>query len=183
MVASVKYTRQDPIGLDSVLQPLQLEVFDFVQAKWSGNIKSYGRVYRNERTWGSKVPEWYTADGDYDPVYYDDKYSTNFFFLDDETHETEDGMMFNAKVKLIFMVNLQELLPSIPHRADEEVKNDIVGFLNRASNGRFTITAFQKGIEPVFLGLDKDKIMSNDIHPKHVFSVRMTVNYYIPPNC
>lgn len=179
-MVSVNHTKASVIGLDVAIQDIQTELYDFLTKKWGGAIQGFGRVYRTPKD-GKIIPEWYNGK-EYEAVYYNDNYACNFFFIDDQTHETKDGVVFEAKVKIAFMLNLEQTRPIAGQRSDEEVHNDVVKFLNNTKDGRFDIYRIQKTIDSVFYGFDSSLIWRNDMQPKHVFSVGLKL-YYNLTNC
>lgn len=178
-MVSVNHIKPDPVGIDEAIQDIQKELYTFLGVKWQGAIQGFGRVHRNQQAWQSVVPQWYVGAGDYKDVYYDDNFAGNFFFIEDQTHETPDETVFNAKVKLAFMINLDKVLPGFPDRPDERARVQVATFLRDIARGRYVITGVQKGIDAVFLGFEKDRIHGADTHPKHTFCVRMTLTYYM----
>lgn len=177
-MVSTNHIKTNPVGLDFVIQEMQVGLFDFLTTNWSGLIQGFGRVYRNAEDIESPVPEWFNGI-DYTPVYYDDQWACNLFFMDDQTHETKDGFLFEAKVKVALMMDLDKVLPNFAHRPDSEAQKAVVGWLNQNSIGNGEITAIAKGIDAVFLGWDKRGIKFNDMHPYHTFCVKMNVQYYL----
>lgn len=175
-MVSVNHIKTNPVGLDVAIQELQTGLYSYLTTKWQGAFQGFGRVYRNAKDNETPVPEWFNG-VDYTPVYYDDRYAVNMFFTDDQTHETKDGFMYEAKVKVSFMMDLTKVLPNFTHRPDEETRKFVVGWLNQ--NTDYQITAIAKGIDAVFLGWDKRGIKFNDMHPYHTFCVKMNVMYHL----
>lgn len=170
------HIKVNPVGLDKVIQEMQVSLYEYLSVKWSGAFQGFGRVYRNAQDNETPVPEWFNG-LDYTDVYFDDVYACNMFFTDDQTHETKDGVIFESKVKVSFMMDLTKILPGYPHRPDEEAHKTVVGFLNQKDFGE--ITAIADGIDAVFLGWDKRGIKFADMHPYHTFCVKMNINYDI----
>ena len=165
-----------PVGLDRVIQELQVGLYDYLITKWQGAFQGFGRVNRNSTDNEVPIPEWFNGK-DFTPVYFDDAYAVNMFFSDDQTHETKDGEIFEAKVKVSFMMDLTKTMPGYLHSPDEEAHKIVVGYLNQTGIGQ--ITAIADGIDSVFLGWDKRGIKFNDMHPYHTFCVKMNLPYYL----
>lgn len=155
---------------------MQTGLYDYLTDKWQGAFQGFGRVNRNAKDNETPVPEWFNGT-DFTPVYYDDNFAVNMFFTDDQTHESKDGFLFEAKVKVCFMMNLTKALPGYLHSPDEEAHKTVVGWLNQYTDGQ--ITAIADGVDAVFLGWDKRGIKFNDMHPYHTFCVKMNVPYYL----
>ena len=174
-MVSVIHKRETPTGLDKTLQSVQKDLYNYLLQKWNGPIQASGRVYRNPRN-GDVVPERWNGKG-YEEVYFDDSYSASFFFIDDSTHDSADGLVFAAKVKLVVLIDLNKIKAPSPERLDEEARKEVVSYLRDITDGRYIITGLQKGVDTVFAGFDKSKIRLTDMHPKHTFAVQMTVYY------
>ena len=177
-MVSVNHLRTTPEGLDITLQSIQKDLYNYLSEKWSGGpLQGSGRVYRNPKE-GNTVPERWNGKG-YEDVYFDDSYAASFFFIDDTTHESTDGMVFMAKVKLAFLVNLDKIKTILSaERLDEQARHDVISYLRTISDGRYTITGIQKGVDAVFAGFDKSRIQLTDMHPKHTFCINLNVFYY-----
>lgn len=164
-------------GLDKILQSVQKDVFKYLSKIWNGPIHGSGRVYRNPKD-GDIIPERWNGKG-YEEVYFDDSYSASFFFIDNSTQETTDGLVFEAKVKLVVLLNLNKIKTPSVERLDEEARQEVVSYLRGIEEGRFRITGLDKGVDAVFAGFDRSRIRLTDMHPKHTFAVRMNVYYEI----
>lgn len=175
-MVNTNHIKVNPVGLDAIIQDLQVGLYEYLTARWSGAFQGFGRVYRNAKDNETPVPEWFNG-VDYTPVYFDDNFACNMFFTEDQTHETTDGVIFEAKVKVSFMMDLTKVLPGSLHRPDEEAHKAVVGYLNQLGIGE--ITAIADGIDAVFLGWDKRGIKFNDFHPYHTFCVKMNLPYYL----
>ena len=174
----MNYIANTTVGIDTVIASLQSEFYDLISTLWQGEVNGYGRVYRNKGDNGI-VPEWYAGEREYEPVYYDDMFAGNFFFIDGDSHPTSDEFCYTSDVKVCFMVNLAEILPNETGRADAKAQEDIVRALRAFAYERYTITGIEKGIENVLRGFDTSQIQFEDIHPKHTFAVNLKLAYYI----
>lgn len=174
----MNYIASTTAGIDTVIASLQSEFYDLISTLWQGSFNGYGRVYRNKKE-GGIVPEWYAGEREYEPVYYNDAFAGNFFFIDGDSHPTSDEFCFTSDVKVCFMVNLEEILPDYTGRADAKAQEDIVRALRVFADERYSITGIEKGIENVFRGFDTSQIQFEDIHPMHTFCVNLKLAYYI----
>ena len=171
------------IGIDTVIQELQTDIYDSLTSSWSGNINAYGRVYRNADSNGNTYPRVFLGDKDYGDVYYDDNYSCVYCFIDSETHDTDDEIMFTSNVRVVFMVDLNLVKPNETDRGDMEVQYDVVNILREKSYGSYNIKGIVKGVNNVFQGFDTSKIKFSDMQPYHCFGVDIKLNYYINNKC
>tara|TARA_R110002020_G_scaffold334555_3_gene549815 strand:+ start:7329 stop:7871 length:543 start_codon:yes stop_codon:yes gene_type:complete len=170
-------------GIDVVIESIKNDLYDYLSAKWGCSIDAYGRIYRNIDQEGNVMPEWYFNYNEYKDVMYNDQFASSFMFIDDETHNTEDEILFTSDVKCVFMVDLSRILPNELGRADAKAQKDVIEFLRNNATNRFTITSLEKGVRNVFRGFDTSKIKFSDIHPYHCFSVNVNLSYYIEDSC
>lgn len=178
-------TKTNPDGIDYPLQQLQTVLHDTLITTWgidTATYKCYGRCYRN-RIDGGYIAENYEGSNEYREVYWDDTLKALSFF------GTSGRTLFNGKeftdVHLIFFVNLAALKPSVTHRADEEVRKDVIDVLKVSTYG-FTYTGFEMYIENVlkeYPGSRRDnRLMYVDMHPTHCFRANLKLIYDINSN-
>lgn len=173
----------NPIGIDKEINSLQTELYALSTGRWLGTINGYGRVYRNERQDGKIVPQRHISQGDYEDVFFDDNTSGNFFFLDNETHVTKDGLVYTAEVKIVFMVNLKSIFNDTVGRQDERCRRDAAEFLREICDERFSVKRIEKGVKAVFVNIDRSKLDIADHNPLHVFALVVDMPYYITDKC
>lgn len=171
------------VGIDTVIQSIQTELYDSLVIDWVDSIDAYGRVYKNINADNETTPQWYKGSDEYKDVYYNDSYACNYIFIDDDNHNTEDEVVFTTNVKVVFMVDLSRILPLEQGRADMVAQNKVVELLRENALGRFTVTGITKGLRNVFSGFKTDSIRFSDIHPFHCFSVNISLNYYLTEKC
>lgn len=178
-------TLSTTVGIDTLIQSIQSDLYSRLTALWLDDIDGYGRVYKNiDHDSNVTVPQWFNSDSmDYKDVNYNDKVSGTFMFIDDDSHDSEDGQVFTADVKCVFMVDLKKIFPAVTERADAKAQNDVAEYLFSIAGGRFSVTGIEKGLKNVFNGFDTSKILNTDIQPKHCFSINLKVNYYLTQNC
>jgi hypothetical protein len=114
------YVKENPVGIDIPIQNFQKFLYKKLCEKW-GDFECYGRAYRNQKDNGY-IPEIYN--GEYKDVFFDDKVSALSFF---NVSDMQKQLMSQreADVSLIFCVNIQKV-KNIKHRADEEVRIDVI---------------------------------------------------------
>lgn len=169
-------------NIDTDIQYLQTCLYDGLTNVWNTDeIEAYGRVYRYE--YDMRVtPHIYNAlTKDYEATLYNDK--SSFFFIDSTNHDTDDEHEFKANVKIVFMLNLDDVKNS-SERVDSDVKRDVISILRNCGGG-FKITGYESTIEEVFRGFDISKIIENrnDSHPLHVFAITGVLSYVINDKC
>lgn len=174
----MNYTVNTTAGVDTVIKGIQTELYDLLEVEWDGELNGYGRVHRSKNENGAVVPEWYAGNNEYEPVYYNDYFAGNFFFIDSEKHNTQDEFVFSASTKLAFMVDLSQIYPLDKERADAKAQQEVVQILRSIADSRYSITGVEKGLENVFSGFDTSGIQFADVHPKHCFAVVLEINYH-----
>lgn len=158
----------NPKGIDVSIQAFQAKMFTYLTTLWSidtlaPDYQSYDRCYRNQLKDGL-VPEVFTGNG-YKQVLFDDKLKVQSFFdIGNRITTNEDGSN-ECEVYLIFMLNLEKLKGK-GIRPDEEVRQDIQGFLNSSYFG-FNLKQIVLGIDNVFSDFDSTKIKYRDMQPLH----------------
>jgi len=166
-------------GIDTVIQSIQTDLYEELKVDWVNSIDAHGRVYRNIDANGKTKPRWYVSNGEYKDVYYNDEYACSFMFVDDEEHDTEDEYLFTTGVKVVFMVDLQRILPEETGRADMIAQSKVVDILRTYAFERFSVTGITKGLRNVFRGFDTGSIKFSDIQPYHCFSINLDLNYHL----
>jgi len=181
-------------GLSSSIQSIQEELYSGLSNLWAGDIEGFGKVYKNIENSSDDIPKYYKSSkifipevfnsikGNYEDVYYNDIKSCVFCFLVSDKDDTEDQVLFKNKVKVVFMIDLSKIYPSSNERQDSKAEKDAVGVL-RDINGSYIIGGIQRGIDNVFSEYTTNKIRFNDLHPFHVFSVNIELNYYLTDKC
>ena len=159
---------------------------------WSGIINAYGRVYKNidhDANQGlvisrEYIPEWYSGSvKDYEDVFYDDDGSATICFIVSDDDSTEDSIVYNTQVKVVFMVDLKKIFNTEVDRNDAQAHADAVEALRNIATAQYSITGITKGIDNVFNGFDVSKIGFNDLQPLHCFSVNLNLQYYLTDKC
>ncbi len=143
------------------------------------NVDFYGRALRvlsgDKRTY---LPEVHISKSERKEVYYNDQKAKGgnvFFIEEDEKHLTNDGVVFEAKIKVVFMLNLDVLYPDATNRVDAEVQEKCIKLLNRIKT--IEVTGIEKGLTNVLKGFNLDNILKNDMQPFHTFSINGILKY------
>lgn len=183
------------IGIDATIQGVQVDLYEQLAEIWSGDIDGYGRVDKNPVNTGEEIPtyyqtskivipEWYNSlKKDYEEVYYNDSKSCVFCFLIGDEDTTNDSMLFKAKVKAVFMVNLEKIYPKETDRATSKAHRDAMEIMRNYSFNRYDIESIEKRIEIIFREYTTEKIRFNDMHPLHCFAITLDLEYYLTDKC
>jgi len=165
-----------PVGIDVEIDRLQKALYKHLTSTNIGwtDYESYHRAYKNE-TNDNRKWEVYVSGKEYKEVLFDDKFNATSFFIVSDTYEAVDQIgMFQTNVSLIMQLKLDEMYPSIAHRADEEAHRDVIIGLNN-SNTNNKVTGVTKGIRNVYTEIGYGANKFDDMHPHHVFRVNMEV--------
>lgn len=122
----MNYLKNNPVGVDIKIQKLQIKLYENLGFE---NIEGYGRIYIDNKK-GENYPLHFINGIDYKEVLIDDNNNGKFFFVEDEVTDSEMTIS-KTKVDIIFLVNLANLYPDIPHRADEELKQQVYRLLKK----------------------------------------------------
>lgn len=166
----MNHTKENPQGIDEEIQLMQNKLYTKLNYD---KMTAYGRVYKLKK--GEKTfPAFFKEGNDYKDVLLDDSKNCQFFFFENSRTRYESPLNI-TDVKIIFLLNLKNLKPDIPHRADEECKIEIQEILNRMKF--FKIKSIDKGQRAL-----SDFITDfQDMQPYHAISFNGTLRYQI--NC
>lgn len=173
------FLKNNPVGIDLVIQDMQKKLFDKLSKVWPTGIKynAYGRCYRNILDNGY-VAEFYEGSNEYKEVYWDDTLSALSFFGISQVTEIEEDPV--AKVHLVFFVNIADLKTIQGERADEEVRLDVYRIMERNIHGAI-MEAQSTGLENVLKeypgSYRDDRLRVVDMHPVHCFRFDFKVRY------
>lgn len=179
----MNHLTKNPQGIDIDITKVQKELYINLMKRWCGNITGYGRVFKNEDSNGKVTPQVQTTENDYKEVFYDDNFAANFFFMDNDVHTTKDNLVFTAEVKLVFMVNLEDIFDNSEGREDERAHRDAVEFFRFVSDEQYQVKRIEKGVKTVFVNIDKSKLAVLDLQPLHVFAIVFDMPYYLTDKC
>ena len=105
---------------------------------------------------------------------------TSFFVATDNVDTSEGDAV--QDVSLIVQANINNLYPSIAHRADEELRMLFMSLSNSYYNADiFTFNGVEMGIDNVYKEFVTNGVTLDDMSHKHVFRLNFTVKY--TPEC
>ena len=173
--------KDKPVGIDAAIQPLQKYLHAQLVKVWGLTDDSvyqcYGRIYRNKKD-TQYIAEAYAGNNEYKEVYWNDELSAiSWFGLSGKTTFDKQN---KTDVHLIFFVDLKKLKPTITHRADEEIRNDIQKLFGYSLFG-FSYESVELWIDNVlreYPGSRRDdRLKAVDMHPVHCFRINLTCLY------
>lgn len=179
--------KTNPVGVDLVIQKLQKTIHDSLIDKWgisvSADYEAYARASRN-KTDDGYIAEVLTTGNAYKEVYWNEALTAISFF-GSSTRSTQELGNLNTDVHLVFFVNLGKAKPSITHRADEEVRKDVINACEFGSFG-FLLESVETGLENIlreYPGSRRDdRLKAVDMQPVHCFRLNFSLSYDIN-NC
>jgi len=116
----------------------------------------YGRTEKI----GNKIVVYNTSTK-YVDVGFDNKYSFISYFVLGDTFNS-NGLLQSNDASLVVHSDLNKMYPSISHRADEEIRQDMIKFVH-------------KFIEPQ--DMRETKIIRSELQPFHSFIINFKINY------
>lgn len=185
----------EPYGIDKSIQSIQEDLHEGIGKIWKGEIEGYGRVYKNPVNTGadtpeayatSKIitPEWFNAEKqDYESVFFDDNKACVFCFLTDETDSSDDEYVFSNNIKIVFMADLDKIYPNVAQRQDAKLQVQAVQTLRDISYQKFEVLGIERRIESIFREFSTKEIKFDNMDKRHVFAVKLKLNYTINNKC
>lgn len=178
-------TKTNPVGIDAKIQELQTKLHTKLLEVWgisSDKYKCLGRCARNLKGEGH-IAELYVGNNEYRDVYWDDSLSAiSFFGLNNVP--IRHNVIERAYVHLVFFVKLTDLKPSITHRADEEVRQDVLNIIGSSLFGfkyeslELSLANVLKEYPASWRTADKyTSLKVVDMHPLHCFRLNFFVQY------
>ena len=166
------FEKTNPIGIDKPIQRLQGLIYNGLGYS---NINGYGRAEVIEKD-KQKLPVHYINNSkiDYTEILFNDKVNGHFFFLD-KNETIPNGGVFETEIDIIFFFNVESLKSGVTHRADEEVRSDIIDLVSGFKF--FELKSITKGVEALE-GFDTDL---KDLQPRFFLKVTGTLKYQF--NC
>lgn len=171
--------KTNPVGLDVVIDGIQNKVYSLIE-QWSIDLTGFPRCHILQRN-GNKTIEAYLGNDEYSgSLIFSEE--NKFFFLAGEAVERVADTFYKTVIELYFMLNLEDIYPDIAHRADEEVRVDVLNVLNSLSG--ISVIKIESNNDKVFARFN-NRISQNyeyeytdDMQPYHYFKVLIDVLEY-----
>ena len=170
------HLKTNPVGIDKVIDRIQKLVHDPIVADW-GETDVYGRVYKVQKK--DKVElQRYVGNNEYKPMLTSE--GNKVFFIQGDSPDVNLGNANND----LWMVSIMKI-DSTTEREDEEAHEVVLTtlsshFLKNVIGIEYGMENLRRVVEDSFSGNFK----YSDIHPYHVFMVKMNVQYnLIKDNC
>lgn len=171
--------KTNPIGLDAVIDDIQKKMYS-LKDTWNIDLEGYHRCYILNKD-GGQTLEAYLENDEYSKslTFAEDN---KFFFVCPNDIEYVYPRYYKTNIELYFIVNVTECKPNLLHRADEEVRNDVINLIEKVSSVKVVRILWQ--VDKVFnrfrnkqsRSFDFDNI--SDLHPYHSFKIELEVLPY-----
>lgn len=176
-------TKPNPKGIDKAIHSFQSDLYaHLVKLGWpEQDYFAYGRAYKNRSTDGGfKAEVFNPSSNDYTDVFWRDTLTALSFFGVGDMMEP----YMVTDVHLVFFVDLKKLAPEVIHRADEEIRLDVIDYALERMHG-FNLVSVEVGMANVLreYPVSRDALMYIDMHPTHCFRLNFSVRYDIKNNC
>lgn len=173
--------KTNPIGLDAVIDGVQKKMYT-LSNYWNVDLEGYPRCYILNKESGQTV-ESYLGDNEYSkPLSFAE--GNKFFFVCPNDIDNVSIQYYTTNIELYFILNVVECKPSILHRADEEIRNDVINLIETIPQVKVNRIIWQ--IDKVFNRFRNKQSRSfdydvmTDIHPYHAFKIELELYpYYI----
>lgn len=172
-------TKDNPVGRDLYIDTFQKALYTALGRAWPGaNYVSYPRCYRTKTDTGY-VARVYTGSeaGDFQDVYWDDRYDVISFFGLGET--TKDQTQMHALVHLVFFCDLAALKGRQGQYMDEEVLTDVLRPIGKVWHS-FHLLGWETGVENVlreYKGSATSERLRNLDASVHAFRLNFSLVY------
>jgi len=160
----MNYLKENPTGLDTVIHKIQVKLYDKLTALWGTELDGYPRCYSLKRE-TKKTIEHFKNKGEYTSNLIHAE-RNKFFFLADADYTQDTLNHYSTKIDLYFILNFKKIKPDVLHRADEEIRRDIIHIVSRCDNVGENIKIVT-GADSIFMGFIRNNI--DDIHPYFFF--------------
>jgi len=165
-------SKTNPKGLDVLIYSVQNKLYNELSTLWSGiELNGYDRCYLSNRN-GFKSIDYYISSNEYVNLVVAE--GNKFFFTAENDIESIGNGYFKTSLDLYFILNVNEIKPNVIHRADEEVRQDVLNILNTIAE--IKIKNIIINIDKIFNRLDFN--YNNDVQPYHVFKIELNTLEY-----
>lgn len=164
--------KTNPKGLDVIIYGVQKKLYDKLSVMWDNvELFGYDRCYVNNKN-NVKTIDYYISDNEYKNLVVAEE---NKFFFTAENEILNVGInYYETKIDLYFILNISEIKPNILHRADEEVRQDVLNVLQTMKD--VSIEKVTTNIDNIFSKYFFNQI--TDLEPYHCFKISLNVHKY-----
>lgn len=181
------FGRETNIGLAALVARMQKRLHDELNKDWnlinpgdatdtSKFLQAYGICYVIKKEDKNEVT-YYAGKNENPTISVAEE--NKFFFLHRMKSIKDDARNYKSEIELIFIVDLEKLKPTILHRADLEVQNDVELYLQQFDN--VWIKSLDSGYVNALNGISYEQ--KNDVQPFHVFKFTLGIRYDMDDEC
>ena len=173
--------KTDPLGVDAVIHDIQKRLY-LLKDLWNVELSGYPRCYILQNDKGQKTIETYFSNQDYSSSLIFSE-GNKFFFLLPNDVEKHSGNYYTSYLELYVILNVVECYPSVIHRADEEVRKDVLDALEKCPSVKVVKAVIN--IDKVFnrynnrIRQSYEYEYTDDMQPYHCFKIEMEVLPYL----
>ncbi len=173
--------KTNPVGLDIKIDSFQSYLFTTLGfASWQCYPAIYSVPSSANSEFRGLIPAHFEDGVDYTDVYTNDDYDLSTFFYS-EDDESFDKWIGRTTVSLICQVRLDELYPSINHRANTEFNTAVINASNAYSGYEtFNLIGVKKKVKEVYKEFVTGQIELTNMQPYYV--VRFDYEVYYNPS-
>lgn len=175
----MNYLKTDPIGIDYFINRIQDRIYDPLVTKW-GEFDSFGRVYKKTSKSGVSL-ERYVGKGQYKKVLFSE--GNKMFFVQGSS-PSGNGLNLTNDLWIVCILDIENI-KGVEHRADEEVHQDLITELSKVVENdsiqgvEYGMNNLKRVVEDSF---EFGNFKYSDIHPYHVFMVKIEAKYSLVKN-
>ena len=168
--------RENPAGIDKVIERIQKKIHEPLLNKWSG-LTVFGRVYKKTKKDGSISLETCNSKGEYKKVLFSE--GNKIFFVQGKNPKVNHGIASND---LWIVCSLR--LEGNYDRNDEQAHIDLATEVSKVLNieeweFEYEISSLKRVVEDSY---DYGNFKFGDIHPYHIFMMKVKVDYAVTIN-
>ena len=155
-------TKTNPVGLDALIHEYQVKMYA-LKDKWGIELSGYPRCYILQKKNGDgqlvKTIESYLGNQEFSGSLIFAEENKFFFVAGEKEIQVDRPFQYETTIELYFMLNTKECYPNIQHKADNEVRVDVLNALSKVT-----------GIKQVDIEANGDKVFNR-------FNNRISQNY------
>lgn len=167
--------KTNPVGIDILVNDLQSHLENKLAfSNWENNHRAYINPKINGQT--GFIAEVYTSNGEYRECFYNDYFNATSFFISSDNAQFEQGNRITQELSWILQCDLKKLLPNVPHRADEEIRNMVINAF-KSWIAIFEINSVVTGVENVYSEFNTEKLTTHNMSNLYVLRVNLQVKF------
>lgn len=166
----MNYLKENPVGIDKAIKRQQIAFYDALSLV--GVLDGYGRVYKNKKDKTNSL-EVYKGNAQYENVSHSDV--SKFFFEVENDIDVSDAPEVNVNVH--FILDLDNFYPNEKDKRNDEEIRELV--LKNVLRQTFNPSKIHIGAYKLSGIVNDNKLFSDDMHPKHIFTLsgKLSFNY------